>query len=110
MILGVVGVDACKKVVVLRIVGINLQLEVTTIAEGGANHIASVFLTFAIERKHHLSVVGMRVTRSVFILYHLLARQDGLFYEAGFIGPGTIEMREPYVATTDRQRTGSKLC
>ena len=49
MVLRVVRINTCKEIVILCIIGINLQLIISTIAEGCTNHITSILLTLAIE-------------------------------------------------------------
>ena len=87
MVFGVVWVDASEKVVVFRIVGINLQLEIAAIAEGSTNHVALVLLPLAVQREHYLCMVSMRVARAVLVLNHLLARQYGLLDKTSLVSP-----------------------
>ena len=109
VIFRIVRVDASEKVVVFRIVGINLQLKIAAIAEGSTNHVSLVLLSLAVQRQHHLSLVSMRVARAVLVLNHLLARQYGLLDKTSLVSPRAIEMRHPHVAATDRQTDRGKL-
>ena len=103
MIETVVGVDSGNKAMIFRVVGDNLQFVVAAIAQCGPYHLTAVFLSFPVEREHHLSVRSMRVARAVGILYNLLTGCQRLLVDLPFVSPRAIERAHPYVATTDGQ-------
>ena len=69
MILGVIGIDTCKILVIVGFVSINSDTEVSAVAEGCADDIACVLTGRTIEREHHLVTVGCGIAESVLVLY-----------------------------------------
>ena len=91
MILGVVGIDACEEIVEIRIIRLHLQLVVAAIDDGRTNHVASILLTLAVEREHHLAMGSMGIAHTILILDNLLARSQRLLTEDGLVTPRAVE-------------------
>ena len=67
VILRVFLIDACKEIVILGIIGYSSEFIVATIFDGSTDDITHIFLSFATEREHHLTMVGMRVANAIVI-------------------------------------------
>ena len=95
---------------ILRVIGDDAQTVVATVAEGGPNDIAAVLPRFAVERKHHLGMVSVRVAGAVVVAHHKLARFECLFRHTGLVGPRAREMAHPDIAPSDGQIGRGKAC
>ena len=87
VVLRVVLVDACEEVVVVGIVGDHLQAVVARIADGSTDDGSRVLLSLAVEREHHLAMIGMRVACAVLVDNHLLAGSQRFLHQLGLVGP-----------------------
>ena len=105
----VLFVDSGKEMVVFIIVRLNAELVVAAVTEGCTNHVARVLLRTAVKGEHHFGMVSMGIAHTVLILDNLHARSERFLRQNPFIGPGTGEMGQPYIATADGQIAGSKL-
>ena len=93
---------------ILGIIGYGLQLVVAAIDDGCSDDIARILLSLAIQREHHLAMVGMGVASAIVVADDELARLQFLVRELSLVSPSAREMAHPYIATADRKHGRSE--
>ena len=110
MILRVLLIDTSHEVMIVSVIGLDLQFVISCITEGGTNNITLVLAALAVEREHHLGMLGLRVAYAVLVLYRDETTGKGLFDHPALITPGSVQTGEPHIATADGQHGAGKAC
>ena len=87
----IVRIDTGKEMVVVALIGVDLQLVVATVAKGCTNDTTRVFLRFAIQREHHLGMSCLCIAHTILVFDDLDTRQQSLFGQTSLVGPEAIE-------------------
>ena len=108
MVFRVLLVDAGKEIVVLTVVGDCLEFVATTVAEGGADDVATVFLALAVEGEHHFGVLSLRIVHAVVVAQRQFTGGEGLIGDVGLVAPCSTDMADPHIAAADGQHGGGE--
>ena len=99
-------INADVQVVLVLSSGIDAYLEVAAPAECGTDSTALMLLRFAVERQHHLRGIEMSVAGTITVANCLQTACQRFLCHVSLGSPVAMQMRQPYVATTQRQMAG----
>ena len=68
VVFAVVGVDAGEVLVIVRLIGVDGNTEIATVAESSTDDVTFVFACRTIEREHDLVAVGSSIAKTILVL------------------------------------------
>ena len=90
---------------IVRCVGVKHQFVVARVAQSGSDDTSVVLARLAVERDHHLTVGGVGVAHSVFILDYLHTVRQRSLFEMKFVSPRSVALGNMDVAAAYRQKS-----
>ena len=87
MVFAIVGVDAGEVLVIVRLIGVDGDAEVATVAKGSTDDVTFVFACRTIEREHDLVAVGSSIAKTILVLDFDQSVGKREFDELCFAGP-----------------------
>ena len=93
---------------ILRVVGHGLELIVAAVFQCRTDDGTRILLSLAVEREHHLGMVGMRIAYAIIVADNELAWLQLLVAQLSLGSPCTREVAHPYIATADRKHGRSE--